>query len=463
MAPISQPNQGPVLSVSDKKSMGKALRLQVPHALHAAATLPKKRVGPVEILQRQAETRHPELVPIRHARMMANPFAFLRGTAALMAQDLATQAQTKLKVQACGDMHVANFGVFASAERSLIFAINDFDETHPAPWEWDLKRLTTSAMVAVEHLGGTRAHAEDAVRATVQSYRQWMRNYTEMGYLDIWYSRIDENNILNSLSKDARKRAESIFKKARSRNHLQVLDKLTDIIDDQYHFKEEKPFVYRDPYTVNGTPIEDLIESFLQQYFASLPEDRRYLVSRYRIADVARKVVGVGSVGTSCWIIFLQGKHENDPLFLQVKQGLTSVLEPYTQKSPYKNHGQRIVVGQRLIQGSPDIFLGYGRLEGVDFYVRQLRDMKGGLDIEPGQLNVANFHEYTALCGWGLALAHAKSGHPAKIAGYLGKSESFDDAIWQFSQAYARQNERDYDTFCKAVQSGVLPAAHPGS
>jgi uncharacterized protein (DUF2252 family) len=454
---------GPFLSVSDKKSMGKALRLEVPHALHAAATLPKKRVSAVDILLRQAETRNPQLVPIRHARMMANPFAFLRGTAGLMAQDLSAQAKTNLLVQACGDTHVANFGVFASAERSLVFAINDFDETHPAPWEWDLKRLATSAMVAVEHLGGTRAHAEDAVRATVQSYRQWMRNYTEMGYLDIWYSRIEEHHILNTLSKEARKRAEGIFKKARSRNHLQVLDKLTDIIDNKHHFKEERPFVYRDPYTAQGTPIEDLIQAFLEQYFASLPEDRRYLVSRYRVVDVARKVVGVGSVGTACWIIFLMGKHDNDPLFLQVKQGLQSVVEPYTQKSSYKNYGQRIVVGQRLIQGSPDIFLGYGRLEGVDFYVRQLRDMKGGLDIEPGKLNVANFHEYTALCGWALALAHAKAGHPAKIAGYLGKSESFDDAIWQFAQAYTRQNEQDYDAFCKAVQQGILPVAHPGS
>jgi uncharacterized protein (DUF2252 family) len=463
MAPSSRPAEGPTLSIEDKKAIGKALREKVPFTLHADATLPAKRIGPVELLKSQAKTRHKDLVPIRHARMLASPFAFLRGTAAGMAQDLAAQPRTDLIVQACGDMHVANFGVFASAERNLVFAINDFDETHPAPWEWDLKRLATSALVAVQHMGGTNSHGEDAVRSAVRSYRTWMREYASMGYLDIWYSSIDEQRILGTLSKEPRKKAESIFKKARGRNHLQVLEKLTDIVDSEQLIKEERPFVYRDPVTKNGTPIKDLIKSFLEQYFASLPHDRRYLVSRYRIVDVARKVVGVGSVGTSCWIIFLMGKHEGDPLFLQVKQGLPSVLEPYTRKSPYTNSGHRIVVGQRMIQGSPDIFLGHGHLEDVDFYVRQLRDMKGGLEMDPGKLNVANFHEYTALCGWALALAHAKSGHPAKIAGYLGKSDAFDDAIWSFSKAYSQQNEKDFETFKKAVEQGTLPVAERGS
>jgi uncharacterized protein (DUF2252 family) len=463
MARSSIPDQGPVLSIADKKAIGKALREKVPFSMHADATLPNKRVGPVEILKSQAATRHKDLVPIRHARMLASPFAFLRGTAAGMAQDLALQPRTDLIVQACGDMHVANFGVFASAERNLVFAINDFDETHPAPWEWDLKRLATSALVAVDHMGGTKANGEDAVRSAVASYRKWMREYADMGYLDIWYSTINEQDILNTLSKEPRKKAEGIFKRARGRNHMQVLDKLTDIVDSEHLIKEERPFVYRDTVTKNGTPIKDLIKSFLEQYFASLPHDRRYLVSRYRIIDVARKVVGVGSVGTSCWIVFLMGKHAEDPLFLQVKQGLPSVLEPYTRKSPYTNSGHRIVVGQRMIQGSPDIFLGHGHLEGVDFYVRQLRDMKGGLELEAGKLNVNNFREYTALCGWALALAHAKSGHPAKIAGYLGKTEAFDDVIWSFSKAYAQQNEKDYETFKKAVQQGKLPVAERGS
>jgi uncharacterized protein (DUF2252 family) len=463
MAPSSKPTQGESLSVADKKAIGKAMREKIPFAMHADATLPKKRMGPVDILKTQAKTRNQLLVPIRHARMLASPFAFLRGTAAGMAQDLAAQARTNFLVQACGDMHVANFGVFASAERNLVFAINDFDETHPAPWEWDLKRLATSALIASDHLGGSSAHGEEAVRGAVRSYRQWMREYADMGYLDIWYSSINEQSILNTLSKEPRKRAEGLFKKARGRNHMQVLDKLTDIVDSEHRIKEEKPFVYRDQFTVKGTPIKELIQAFLSQYFASLPHDRRYLVSRYRVVDVARKVVGVGSVGTSCWIIFLMGKHDDDPLFLQVKQGLPSVLEPYTKKSPYSNSGHRIVVGQRMIQGSPDIFLGYGRLEEVDFYVRQLRDMKGGLEMEAGKLNVANFHEYTALCGWALALAHAKSGHPAKIAGYLGKSEAFDDAMVRFSTAYAQQNLKDFDTFEKAVKQGKLPVAERGS
>lgn len=463
MTAQSTPKQWPTLTMAEKKAFGKALREKVPFAAHADHTLPSDRIGPVELLKAQAKDRLKDLVPIRHARMLVSPFAFLRGTAAGMAQDLAAQPNTKQIVQACGDMHVANFGVFASAERSLVFAINDFDETHPAPWEWDVKRLAASALVASDHMGGSKSNGEEAVRAAVRSYREWMREYAAMGYLDIWYSTISEENVLKSLSPGPRDKAEQIFKKARGRHNLQVLDKLTDIVDDEQRIKEERPFVYRDPFSKNGTPMTEIIPIFLEQYFHSLPHDRRYLISRYGVVDVARKVVGVGSVGTTCWIVFMMGKHDKDPLFLQLKQTVPSVLEPFTNKSPYANSGQRVVVGQRVIQGSPDIFLGHGRIEKVDFYVRQLRDMKGGLEMEADKMNVSNFHEYTALCGRALALAHAKSGDPGKIAGYLGKSEAFDDAIVTFSKAYAEQNSKDYDSFRKAIAMGKLPVAEEGA
>lgn len=438
---------------------GKALRSQVPFDA-LLQTRPKfKRPNPIKILQAQNATRIPKLVPVRHARMAESPFAFFRGSAGIMAADLNGQPHTNILVQACGDMHVSNFGLFASAERQLTFAINDFDETHIAPWEWDIKRLVASAHIAAEHLGGKPSHCANAVMGCVLSYQKWIRRFSQMGHLEIWYSSIGEKEIISSLSNDATSMAKDVFSKARQRTHMQVLDKLGDVIDDTYHIRENYPFIYHDPVTINNTPATELLDELLVQYLSSLPPERRSLLAKYTLRDVVRKVVGVGSVGTSCWMLYLEGDGHADPLFLQFKEAQRSVLEAYTQPCLYANQGERVVYGQRLIQGSPDIFLGFGKLEDMDFYIRQLRDMKGGFELEPGKMSLKQLPQYTALCGHALALAHAKSGNAPIIAGYLGKSEKFAEVMVSYAAAYARQNQSDYDAFLTAIENGKLEMA----
>ena len=393
--------------------------------------------------------------------MLASPFSFLRGSAAIMAADLSDTPVTGLFVNACGDMHVANFGVFASAERNLVFAINDFDEIHPGPWEWDLKRLAASAAVAVRFMGGDKVKAADVARATVRSYRKRIRRFAEMGYLEVWYNRIDERAVMDTLSVKARKRAERVMAKAREKGHVQVLDKLTEQVDGEHRIIEEAPLIVRETHLENGTPINQALDLMLRSYIDSLTYDRRKLLSRYRIVDSARKVVGVGSVGTGCWVILLQGIDSDDPLFLQVKQAQTSVLAPYVEgKLPFDNQGRRVVVGQRLTQGAPDIFLGWGEGYGNHFYVRQLADMKGSVTFDEDNVEqLETFEEYCTLCGWALALAHAKSGDPAMIAGYCGNSATLDDAIAKYAMAYARQTDKDYDALDKARRSGRIKVA----
>jgi uncharacterized protein (DUF2252 family) len=405
----------------------------------------------------------PQLVPVRHARMLQSPFAFLRGSAAVMAADLAPSPATGLQVQACGDMHVANFGVFASAERQLVFAINDFDETQPGPWEWDVKRLAASAYVAADHLACDKAGREAAARAAVESYRSRMRRYAAMGQLEVWYDTIHSDRLLDSLPPAMRGSADALLDKARKRNHMQVLDKMTDLVDDQHRIIEQHPFIVRASVTSMGRPVDEAIGHCLAHYLASLAPERRLLLSRYRVLDAAQKVVGVGSVGTRCWVVLMQGRDEDDPLFLQLKEAQPSVLEAHVgcaaaPEAP-TNHGERVVRGQRLIQGSPDIFLGWGEIDGVHFYIRQLRDMKGGIELEPGQTSPAGFVEYCRLCGWALALAHAKSGDAAMIGGYLGKSDVFDDALVAFAAAYAAQTEADHERFAAAAKAGLVDVA----
>jgi uncharacterized protein (DUF2252 family) len=448
-------------SVEERLAFGKAFRSKVPRADHAHYEKGSHRLDPVEILEKQNAIRVQKLVPVRFARMLASPFSFLRGSAAIMAGDLARTPITGLQVNACGDMHVANFGVYASAERNLVFAINDFDETHPAPWEWDIKRLAASAAVAMHFLGGDKASAADAARAVVHSYRKRIRRYAEMGYLGVWYDRLDEQATLGTLSPKVRKRAEHAIAKAREKGHVQVLEKLTEQVNGEHRIVEEVPLIVRETHTDKGTPVDVALDLMLRSYLESLPLDRRRLLSRYRIVDAARKVVGVGSVGTACWVILLQGIDDDDPLFLQVKEAQPSVLQPYVgSKLPFKNEGRRVVVGQRLTQGSPDIFLGWGHTEGKDFYVRQLADMKGSMVFEEGNLDQTGpFMEYCGLCGWALALAHAKSGDAAKIAGYCGNSAALDDAIAKFALAYAKQNEQDYDALEKARRRGRIRVA----
>ncbi len=447
-------------SVEERMELGKALRNKIPRNEQGVYKPSKKRADPVSILEAQAKTRLTELIPIRYSRMLTSPFAFLRGGAAIMAADLAAQGKTSgLQVQACGDMHVANFGLFASAERNLIFGINDFDETLPGPWEWDMKRLVASIFASGRLLGADKNLCKDAVRSAVSSYRKRMREYAHMGNMELWYSTIDEDDIMKSLTGTAQQGLKKMASKARERTHMQVLGKLTDIVDEKFRLREDAPFIVRERHTETGKSIQEALELFLQSYLPSLADDRKYLLEQYRIVDVARKVVGVGSVGTRCWIIFLKGNHDEDPLFLQLKEAQPSVLEPFAAKSKYKNNGQRVVAGQRLIQGAPDIFLGWGQQDGIDYYVRQLRDMKGGVEFDPEKVKIENIPQYAALCAWAMALAHAKSGDAAMIAGYIGKNAELDEAMVNFAFAYADQNEKDYQALAAAAKSGRIKVA----
>ncbi|MFO1084674.1 MAG: DUF2252 domain-containing protein [Reyranellaceae bacterium] len=451
-------------TVAERRASGKALRRAVPRGSHSQFAPAADRPDPVEILERQNLTRVKKLVPVRYARMLASPFAFLRGSAAVMTADLAATPATGALVNACGDMHVSNFGVFGSAERELVFAINDFDEVFPAPWEWDLKRLAASAAVAVRFMGGDKPSAAESAAAIVASYREHVSRYAEMGHLEVWYDRIDERAVLDALSPKVRRGAQRAIDKARAKGHQRVLDKITEEIEGEHRIVEERPLIVRETHIDTGTPIDQALDGMLRSYIESLTFDRRRLLARYRIVDVARKVVGVGSVGTGCWVVLLKGVDSDDPLFLQVKEAQASVLEPYSDfRLPFDNHGRRVVVGQRMIQGSPDIFLGWGEIDGRHFYVRQLADMKGGIEMAEGdRKGIAGFHEYCGLCGWALALAHAKSGDAAVIAGYCGTSAALDEALAEFALAYARQTERDHEALVKARRAGRITVAKEG-
>lgn len=450
----------PRQSIKERYAAGKALRDRLPRRIHGDWGPPRERADPVSVLESQAKSRLPELIPVRYARMLQSPFAFFRGAAAIMAADLAETKTTGLLVQACGDLHVSNFGVFASAERRLTFGINDFDETLVAAWEWDLKRLAASAALCARDLKGDRSDQEAAARATLEGYREHIHEYSEMGFMEVWYATIDEQSILNVISPDTRQRVGAVFKRARKRNHLQVLEKMTELVDDRCRILDEPPLIFHVETIASGRPSREALGMFLEVYLESLADDRRELLSRYQVVDVARKVVGVGSVGTHCWVVFLQGAHSTDPLFLQVKEAQPSALKPYfPQPRTHLNEGHRVVMGQRLIQGSPDIFLGWGELDGFQFYVRQLRDMKGGVELIPGKTKINNFIEHCRLCGWATALAHAKSGDAAMIAGYIGKSKVFEQAFGRFALRYIDQVDEDYDRFAAAARDGSIQVA----
>ncbi|MBW4483496.1 MAG: DUF2252 domain-containing protein [Tildeniella torsiva UHER 1998/13D] len=449
-------------SVADRRAAGKALRQRVKRSELGVYGPPQDRVDPVDLITAQAADRVSALVPIRYGRMLASPFAFLRGSAAVMMADMAPAPTTGIEVQACGDMHVSNFGVFASAERNLVFAINDFDETYPGPWEWDLKRLTASIVVAGRYLGGDRALCQDSVQAAVKAYGEHMATYADLPYLDLWYDSITESELLQKLPDSAEKYAQRVLDKARDRNHLQVLDKMTSLVDDRHHIIESPPLVIRAETLSDGPTVVAAVEELLQDYLMSLSGDRRFLLSRYRLVDVAHKVVGVGSVGTRCWVLYLEGKDASDPLFLQVKEAQPSALALYStarcdHRLPDHHQGRRVVIGQKLIQGSPDIFLGWGSLNDTHYYIRQLRDMKGGFKLEPDKFPVSRLPDYCTLCGWALALAHAKSGDAAMLTGYIGKADALADALVSFAETYADQTERDYDRLVVAAKQGQIP------
>src|ERR687897_2742697 len=447
-------------SYQKRHERGREARRVAPRGSHAAWAPASDRPDPVDLLEAQATDRLSDLLPIRYARMTASPFAFMRGAAIVMAQDLASIPHVGIQAQLCGDAHLLNFGAYASPERALLFDLNDFDETLPGPWEWDVKRLAASFVVASRDNGFDAAACRDAARACAASYRQRMAEFSEMGELEVWYSRVGEEDIRGLLSdaknrKSTAKKLSKTVRKARGRDSLQALSKLTRIVDGRRVINDDPPLLVRVP---DGDEIRVQVNAILESYKRTLQDDRRHLLDRYRFVDVARKVVGVGSVGTRAYVVLLEGRDEDDPLFLQVKEAGISVLERYVESNTYEHHGHRVVAGQRLMQAASDIFLGWFRgTGGRDFYWRQLKDMKGSANVEG--MSSDELVLYAGLCGWTLARAHARSGDRAQIAGYLGKGERFDRAIAEFAQAYADQTERDHAALCAAVKSGRLPAA----
>jgi len=456
------PNPSPgaaraAVSYQQRHERGRAARRVAPRGGHGEWAPAPDRSDPIDLLKAQDSDRIPDLIPIRYSRMMASPFAFMRGSAVIMANDLASTPKTGIKAQLCGDAHLSNFGAYASPERALLFDLNDFDETLPGPWEWDVKRLASSFVVAGRDNDFDAADCRRAAQASVASYRQRMTEYSEMGELEVWYSRVREEEVRDLVSganarKKTAKKLSKALRNARGRDSLQAFSKLTRVVDGRRMIIDDPPLLVRIP---EGDEIRGQIYAILESYKRTLQVDRRHLLDRYRFVDAARKVVGIGSVGTRAYVALLEGRDENDPLFLQVKEAGPSVLEAYFPSSNHEHHGRRVVAGQRLMQAASDIFLGWFRgPAGRDFYWRQLKDMKGSADVEgmsPDELVI-----YAGLCGWALARAHARSGDRVQISAYLGKSERFDEAIADFAKAYADQVERDHAALCAAVKSGKV-------
>jgi uncharacterized protein (DUF2252 family) len=446
-------------SYQQRRERGRAARQVVPRGSHAEWEPAPDRPDPVDLLEAQARDRIQELMPIRYSRMMASPFAFLRGSAIVMANDLAGTPKSGIQAQLCGDTHLLNFGAYASPERALLFDLNDFDETLPGPWEWDVKRLAVSFVVAGRDNGFDAADCRNVARAVTASYRQRMTRFSEMGELEVWYSRIGEEEVKGLLTearagKKTTKKLSKNVRKTRGRDSLQALSKLTTVVDGRRTIIDDPPLLVRIP---EGDEIRVQVNAILESYKRTLQEDRRHLLERFRFVDAARKVVGVGSVGTRAYVVLLGGRDQDDPLFLQVKEAGPSILESYVESNTYEQHGHRVVAGQRLMQAASDIFLGWFRgTEGRDFYWRQLRDMKGSAEVE--RMSPEELTLYAGLCGWALARAHARSGDRVQISAYLGKSERFDVAIAAFAKEYADQTERDHAALLAAVKSGRVVA-----
>lgn len=441
--------------LAELMAMGKNLREKCPRAAHAVWRAGADRPDPLALLQESSKGRIPQLIPIRYGRMMQTPFTFYRGAALNMAADLAVTPSSGLRVQACGDAHLLNFGAYATPERRVIFDVNDLDETLPAPWEWDVKRLAASFVLASRNNGFHEPTARDMVLACVRSYREHMAEFSEMRVLDAWYSTIDAEKMIPLIQdEEARKRAQKMLARARQRSVLEhEFPQLVTTAGLAPEIKEDPPLIYHWREQGHAEFTANVQQAFAR-YRETLQEDRRVLLDRYKLMDIAIKVVGVGSVGTWCAVGLLMAS-EHDPLFLQVKEARPSVLEGYAGKSVFPNHGQRVVVGCRLMQSASDLFLGWTESQlGRQFYVRQLKDMKIKMLVEVYTPNV--MQQYAEVCGWCLARAHARSGEPAKIRGYLGKSDAFDEAVADFSIAYADQSERDHETLMKAVRAGRL-------
>ena len=454
------------LTPAERVARGKAVRGEVPRASHAEWQPAPNRRDPVDILEDQAQTRVPELVPIRYGRMLVSPFTFYRGAAALMAADLADSPRTGLHVQLCGDAHLSNFGAFAAPDRRLIFGVNDFDESLPGPFEWDVKRLAASFAVAGRDRdldAGERARVNLAV---ARSYREAMREFAGMRALDLWYVRLDIDDIAREWAAQAsgkqRKRFDRNVAKARAKDSLRALDRLTEVVDGQPRIISDSPLIVPIEELVSPDQravLDEAIRGVLRSYRRTLTGDRRRLLERFHYVHAARKVVGVGSVGTRAWVVLMLGDDNGDPLFLQLKEAQDSVLEPYLGKSAHANHGRRVVEGQRLMQAASDIMLGWFRTDGLDgvqrdFYIRQLWDGKGSALVEA--MDPAVMAAYAGFCGWTLARAHARSGDAAAIAGYLGSGDSFDRAMASFAETYADQNDADYAALRRAADAGTI-------
>jgi uncharacterized protein (DUF2252 family) len=472
----------PHLSVDERRAKGKEASNRTAPSSHAGWTPAPDRPDPVALLEAQNVTREPDLVPVRHGRMLVSPFTFYRGAAKIMATDLANTPTAGLQVQLCGDAHLSNFGVFASPERRLLFDLNDFDETLPGPFEYDVKRMAASFTIAGRNNGYSKADTKAATLASVAAYREAMASFAEMGTMAVWYAHLNEDELLQAIrsasaeaskgkkgkkGKKAPKRVgttgEKVLAKARTRDSLQALSKLGELVDGKYRIVSQPPILvpareFHATYGLSRDEVERVVREQFRAYRTTLRDDQRYLLERFQIVDMARKVVGVGSVGTRAFIVLLQGRDQQDPLFLQVKEATTSVLEDHLPRSRYKQHGERVVCGQRMMQAASDIYLGWTK--GADatrhFYWRQLRDMKGSAEVEA--MKPVSLTFYARLCGWTLARAHARSGDPIAIAEYLGDNDQFDRSITDFAMRYAERNELDYQAFAQAIQSGRLEA-----
>ncbi len=437
----------------EKWAMGKTLREKTPRSSQSA-WVPSPDRDPISLIEHSNKGRMSDLLPIRNGRMARSPFAFFRGTASLMAYDLAQTPQTGIQVQACGDCHAANFGIFATPERDLVFDINDFDETHPAPWEWDVKRLAASLVLAARESGFGNGTAHSLATGCIQSYSKRLKEFSALSPLEIWYYQLDQATLLDAApDEDARKRRKTLFKRAAEKTIDSLFPKIVNSTGETHRIKDAPPLLFHPV----DSEAEECIQQALADYRTSLPDERRTLFDKYRLEDVAVKVVGVGSVGTRCFVALFFDEC-NHPLILQFKEARRSVLEPYTQKCKYTNQGQRVVVGQRLMQSTSDIFLGWlCSKRGYHFYVRQLRDMKYSIPFAGAPAD--QFMQYAYTCGWALARAHAKSGDAAIISGYLGESDRFATSIADFAVLYADQTEKDHARLVAEIKAGHIMAS----
>ena len=458
----------PSEELTTRVARGKAERRRIPLEDHALFAPTEFRPDPLELLARQAASRVPELIPIRYGRMVSSAFAFYRGAALIMASDLATTPTTTLRAQLCGDAHLSNFGFYASAERRLVFDLNDFDETLPGPFEWDLKRMVTSFEISGRSQSFNPKEVQSIVLSAVRTYRESMRDFATMTNQAVWYATLDAENFLEQMRATVPasrlRKVEETLAEARTKDSMQAFRKMTQLIDGVPHIVSNPPLIVPSSQLfapdINAELMARMGE-LITAYRDSLVSDRQHLFDQFRFLELARKVVGVGSVGTRAWILLFEGVDGNDPLFLQAKEAQSSVLEQFLGVSEYSNHGERVVAGQRLMQASSDIFLGWQKSNGIDgvdrdYYVRQLRDWKASADVEGSTPNGMNL--YARVCAWTLARAHARSGDRIAMAAYLGKKDTFDHAIAAFASSYADQNERDYTALRAAVTSGRIVA-----